>query len=158
MVTLWGLVIEGFLATQNGLLKEIEERCGLLPAHFDILLRLVRSPEHGLPMNRLAREAALTSGGFTKMADRMEDLGLIKRVPSTLDRRVTIIQLTAQGVASADQARRITAGYLRRNVLTPLGVETAEALGESMRALRAANAEPSPNGKAEEPVEPQTLT
>ncbi|GAB3422870.1 MarR family transcriptional regulator [Flindersiella endophytica] len=158
MVTLWGLVIEGFVATQNGLLKEIEERCGLLPAHFDVVLRLLRSPEGALPMRRLAHEAALTSGGFTKVADRMEDIGLIRRVPSELDRRVTNIQLTSQGVESAELARRITADYLRRNVLAPLGVETAEALGESMRALRAANAEPSPNGKAAEPVGSPTLT
>jgi DNA-binding MarR family transcriptional regulator len=152
VVTLWGLVIEGFGATQDGLLKEIEERCGLIPAHFDILIRLVRSPKFGMPMSRLAREAAMSTGGLTKVADRMEDIGLIMRVPSILDRRVTNIHLTGQGVEAAKLARRITAEYLRRNVLAPLGVETAEALGESMRALRDANAKPSPDGKADEPV------
>jgi DNA-binding MarR family transcriptional regulator len=158
VVTLWGLVIEGFAATQAGLVKEIEERLGLAPAHFDIVIRLLRSPEMGMSMSRLAQEAALTSGGLTKVADRMEDIRLIMRVPSEYDRRVTTIHLTLEGEELAKRARKITADYLRRNVLTPLGVEAAETLGESMRALRTANAEPSPDGKAEEPADSQALT
>ena len=67
IVTWWGLVIEGYLATQDKLMGEIADRFGLAPASFDILLRLVRSPEHRMPMTRLATEAALSSGGFTKV-------------------------------------------------------------------------------------------
>lgn len=148
VVTLWGLVIEGFTATQEQLLSEIEERCGLLPTHFDIVLRLLRSPDFQLPMTRLAREAALTSGGFTKIADRMEDAGLIFRVESQQDRRVIYAVLTKEGCKVARKARRITAEYLRRNVLAPLGVEAAEGLAAAMRTLRSANAEASANEHA----------
>ena len=71
IVTWWGLVIEGYLATQDKLMGEIAQRFGLAPAPFDILIRLVRSPDHRMPMTRLAGEAALSSGGFTKVADRL---------------------------------------------------------------------------------------
>jgi DNA-binding MarR family transcriptional regulator len=140
IVTWWGLVIEGYLATQDKLMGDIAERFGLAPASFDILLRLVRSPEHRMPMTRLATEAALSSGGFTKVADRLVAADLICRVPSPDDRRVTFASLTDHGLEVANKARAAAADILRRIVLTPLG-DDAAALAEAMRTLRAFNAE-----------------
>ncbi|MEV6909647.1 MarR family transcriptional regulator [Amycolatopsis sp. NPDC051071] len=140
VVTWWGLVIEGYLATQNKLMGEIADRFGLAPASFDILLRLVRSPEHRMPMTRLAVEAALSSGGFTKVADRLVAAGLICRVPSPDDRRVTFAALTDHGLDVAGQARQACAEILRRIVLAPLG-DDAHALAEAMRILRTVNGE-----------------
>lgn len=139
IVTWWGLVIEGYQATQDRLLGEITERYGLAPASFDILLRLVRSPEHRMPMTRLAGEAALSSGGFTKVADRLVAAGLIRRVPSPADRRVTFAALTDHGRDIAEQARRTCAEILRRTVLDPLGPTASAALADSMRTLRSVN-------------------
>lgn len=140
VVSWWGLVIEGYLATQGGLMDEIHDRLGLAPAPFDILLRLVRSPEHRMPMTRLAHEAALSSGGFTKVADRLVAAGLIERVPCETDRRVTYAALTVDGVDLARRARRECADILRRRVLEPLGHADAAQLAAAMRTLRAANA------------------
>ncbi|MBP2326770.1 DNA-binding MarR family transcriptional regulator [Kibdelosporangium banguiense] len=136
IVTWWGLVIEGYQATQERLLAEIAGRLGLAPGPFDILLRLLRSPGHRLPMTRLAREAALSSGGFTKVADRMTQAGLIRREPSETDRRVTHAVLTDHGRETAEKAREITAEVLRERVLAPLGEKGATDLAEAMRVLR----------------------
>ncbi|MGO1052216.1 MarR family winged helix-turn-helix transcriptional regulator [Crossiella sp. CA198] len=139
IITWWGLVIEGYLATQERLMSEIAAKFGLQPAPFDILLRLVRSPGHRMQMTRLATEAALTSGGFTKVADRMVKAGLIRREPCEHDRRVTYAALTEHGLEVAAAARRTGADNLRRTVLTPLGSEQAAALAEAMRTLRETN-------------------
>ena len=139
MVTWWGLVIEGYVATQEQLMGEIAERFDLAPASFDILLRLLRSPEYRLPMTRLATEAALSSGGFTKVADRLVAAGLIRREPSDSDRRVTYATLTDYGLGITDEARQACADILRRIVLKPLGSDRSAALADAMRALRAAN-------------------
>lgn len=139
MVTWWGLVIEGYLATQNTLMDEIAERFGLAPASFDVLIRLLRSPGYRMPMTRLANEAALSSGGFTKVADRLAAADLIRREPGESDRRVTFATLTEHGLEVAGQARRACADILRRIVLTPLGSQRSAALADAMRTLRAAN-------------------
>ncbi len=139
VVTWWGLVIEGYLATQNRLLTEIDKRFRLAPASFDVLLRLVRSPEHRMPMTRLAREAALSSGGFTKVADRLCEADLMRRVPSAHDRRVIYACLTERGIEVARQARSACADILRRAVLAPLGSDTSETLAQAMRILRDTN-------------------
>lgn len=141
IVTWWGLVIEGYVATQDRLMGEIAERFGLAPATFDILLRLVRTPGHQLPMTRLAKEAALSSGGFTKVADRMVAASLIRRDPHPNDRRVTYACLTEHGREVAEKARQACAEILRRRVLDPLGPESSEALAEAMRKLREVNSD-----------------
>lgn len=141
IVSWWGLVIEGYLATQDKLMSEIAERFGLAPATFDILLRLIRSAEHRMPMTQLAREAALSSGGFTKVADRMVAADLICRVPSPDDRRVTFAELTEHGTKVAEKARKACAEILRRIVLAPLGPTASTALADAMRALRTANSQ-----------------
>lgn len=144
IVTWWGLVIEGYHSTQERLMREIGERYELTPGAFDILLRLVRSPDQRMPMTRLAREAALSSGGFTKIADRLASAGLIRREPCTTDRRVTYAVLTDHGQDMAEQSKKTCAEILRQHVLAPLGSEQSAALAEAMRTLRAANTTENP--------------
>ncbi|MFC7340052.1 MarR family winged helix-turn-helix transcriptional regulator [Saccharopolyspora griseoalba] len=139
LVTWWGLVIEGYHVTADRLAAEIDRRFGLPMASFDILIRLVRSPGHRMQMTVLAKEAALSSGGFTKVADRLTKAGLIRREPSETDRRVTFAVLTEHGEEIATRARAAAAELLRERVLAPLGQQNSAALAEAMRTLRAAN-------------------
>ncbi|WP_312868950.1 MarR family winged helix-turn-helix transcriptional regulator [Amycolatopsis pithecellobii] len=141
IVTWWGLVIEGYVATQDKLMGEIAKRFGLSPAQFDIMLRLVRTPGYQMSMTKLANEAALSSGGFTKVADRLEKAGLIVRRPSRDDRRVTYACLSEHGRTIANNARRTCAAILRQRVLEPLGSDASKALAEAMRTLREVNKE-----------------
>lgn len=139
IVTWWGLVIEGYQITQDRLMTELAERFDLSPASFDILVRLVRSPENRMPMTKLAHEVALSSGGFTKVADRLAKSDLIRREPCESDRRVTYAVLTEHGQDVAECARAACAEILRRRVLGPLGADESASLAETMRALRTAN-------------------
>lgn len=139
IITWWGLVIEGYHVTQEHIAAEISERFGLPQASFDILLRLVRTPEHRMPMTKLAHEAALSSGGFTKVADRLAKADLIRREPCDTDRRVTYAVLTDHGRDIAERARAACAEILRKRVLAPLGKADSAALADAMRTLRAAN-------------------
>lgn len=139
IVSWWGLVIEGYYATHNRLMSGIEEQVGLAPGAFDIVIRLLRSPDQRLPMTRLAKEAALSSGGFTKVADRLVAADLIRREPSDTDRRVTFAVLTDHGRDVAERARKACADILRERLLGPLGAERCETLAETMRDLRTAN-------------------
>ncbi|GAA4615387.1 MarR family winged helix-turn-helix transcriptional regulator [Saccharopolyspora hordei] len=139
IITWWGLVIEGYHATQARLVAAVADEYDLAPASFDILLRLVRSPEHRMPMTKLAHEAALSSGGFTKVADRMAKAGLIRREPCETDRRVTYAVLTDHGLDIARRSRKTAAEVLRKHVLEPLGEADSAALAAAMRTLREAN-------------------
>lgn len=139
IITWWGLVIEGYHVTQQHVAAEVQSRFGLSIASFDILLRLVRSPQYRLPMTRLAREAAFSSGGFTKVADRLCASGFIAREHCPNDRRVTYLVLTDHGLDVAHRAKALCAEVLRDRVLAPLGDEASAQLAASMRTLRETN-------------------
>jgi DNA-binding MarR family transcriptional regulator len=65
-------------------------------------------------MGPLAQQVALTTGGITRMLDRMIAAGLVQRVPCPTDRRVYFAALTEQGQAKLDGAAKVHAANLRQ--------------------------------------------
>lgn len=142
LVTWWGLVVEAYDRTNRLTVADLGVDVSVPGPWFEVLLRLLRTPGHRLTMTRLAHEVSLTSGGFTKFADRLVRAGLIERQGCATDRRVTYVALTADGLAVAREAQARHVEALRRYFLGPLGVEEAARLAELMRTLRDANTEP----------------
>lgn len=139
-VTQWGLVIEGFQITNKKLHRAVADALSLDPAEAETLLRLTRSPERRMPMAALAREAAFSTGGFTKIADRLAKRDLAVRNPCADDRRVVYLELTAAGAKLADELQDLVAGIVRKTYIDVLGADRAKMVAEAMAELRDANA------------------
>ncbi|MFF3512185.1 MarR family winged helix-turn-helix transcriptional regulator [Streptomyces sp. NPDC002573] len=135
----WKLVEEGFLATHESLASELGERFDLGKGSADVLMRLLIAPERRMPMTRLAHEAGMSSGGFTKLADRLCGADLARRVSCEEDRRVIYLELTTDGQDTARAISLTATRLLRARVLTALGDDGFRALTEAMQALRDAN-------------------
>jgi DNA-binding MarR family transcriptional regulator len=136
----WGAVIGGFARTHQQLSAELTDELGYPSGWFEILMRLLwAGDERGIPMTTLAREVSLTSGGFTKIADRMVDAGLVVRTLCPGDRRKTYAQLTPEGREVAERAERVHADGLRRRVAEVLGPQDTANLVRIMGILRDAN-------------------
>ena len=138
LITAWGLVLEATSYTTQRLSEGLE-RAGVSAPFFDVLVRLAREPSQRLPMTKLANEVSLTSGGFTKLADRMEQEGLLYRQHSAQDRRVIYAVLTDAGRAAAAKIFPSHVADLRRHVEGVLGVDGAAQLAALCRKLRDAN-------------------
>lgn len=88
----------------TGAIEEALARFDLTVSAMDVLLALRRSGEpYRLTPSELAAVSLLTSGGVTFRLDKLQEAGLIRRVPSTEDRRVVWAELTAAGRALADE-------------------------------------------------------
>ncbi|MFD0688295.1 MarR family winged helix-turn-helix transcriptional regulator [Actinomadura fibrosa] len=117
--------------------RELERRCGIRHAVFEVLLRL--SPAGaGCPrsMGGLADELILTSGGMTRLIDRMEEAGLVRRRAAPGDRRRQMVELTDAGSAKLDEAMRVHAETLHRHFTGPLTETQRTVLVEALRTLR----------------------
>lgn len=57
-----------------------------------------------LTPTQLTRSLLISSGAMTNRIDRLEQRGLVRRVPSTTDRRKVLIELTPDGVSTIDVA------------------------------------------------------
>ena len=141
MLVSWELVTRAVTRTQERVLSGIED-AGLPSQWVAALHLLLRTSDHRLPMSRLARDLSMTSGGFTKLADRMGQEGLIDRRNSAGDRRVVYAELTEAGLRLARRTERQYKAALREHVLAVLSAETLLALAEGAKALNDAHADP----------------
>ena len=57
--------------------RALEVECGISHLMFEVLLILGRAGEPGLSMRAIAQEQVLTTGGATRLVDRMEAAGLV---------------------------------------------------------------------------------
>jgi DNA-binding MarR family transcriptional regulator len=135
-VTLWGLWLEVHEAIKQRLVHDLEVEAGL-PGHwFEVLLRIGRTPGQAVPMTQLAGMVSFSSGGFTKLADRLERAGLIRREPCPSDRRSTLATLTEDGRRALDRALAVHLPGLQRHLIDYLDDRQRAELEQILRTLR----------------------
>jgi len=101
----WRLYWESALALGAVLDAELERDAGIPLRWYDALVHLEETPE-GLRMNQLAERILYSKSGFTRVVDRMEEAGLVRRTRPDDDRRSILVVLTDEGRAMIDEARR----------------------------------------------------
>ena len=101
----WRLYVESALALVDILDSELEQAAGISQRWYDVLVHLEESPE-GIPMNELAERILYSKSGFTRVVDRMEEAGLVRRLRLENDRRTIPIVLTDKGTQTLERARR----------------------------------------------------
>jgi DNA-binding MarR family transcriptional regulator len=104
-------------------------------SHQATLLWLVRT-RPGLSLRELAQEEGISAPSLSAHVDRLETLGLIRRVRSTDDRRRVGLELTPEGRATLRRVRARRTTWLA-NRLDRLSDEDRERLEAALPALRA---------------------
>jgi DNA-binding MarR family transcriptional regulator len=100
----WRLFFESALALLDVLDTELQDAVGIPQRWYDVLVHLEESPD-GLPMNELAERILYSKSGFTRVVDRMEEAGLVRRVRPPHDRRSILVLLTDKGTETMERAR-----------------------------------------------------
>lgn len=139
-IELWGRVIHGFQATNRGLHAQLKARFDLNEAEVETLLSLFRCPDHRSRHNSLAKSAGFSTGGFTKIADKLTDRGLTMRTACAEDRRVSYLELTPAGIPFSAELTTVAAELNRERFIDVLGLERAQLVADAMTELYRANA------------------
>lgn len=85
--------------------REVFARHSLTPAEFDLLATLRRSPPpRQLTPSEVQSLLFITSGGLTKVMDKLEARGLVARSRQAADQRVRPVTLTAAGKRLVEKA------------------------------------------------------
>ncbi len=100
----WRLFFESSLALIDMLDRELQEAVGIPQRWYDVLVQLEEAPG-GLAMNELAERILYSKSGFTRVVDRMEEAGLVRRVRPEHDRRSILVLLTEEGTRTMERAR-----------------------------------------------------
>ena len=100
----WRLFFESALALLDVLDTELERDTGIPLRWYDVLIHLEEAPE-GLRMNELAERILYSKSGLTRVVDRMEQAGLVRRVRPENDRRSILVVQTDSGRQTMERAR-----------------------------------------------------
>ena len=114
--------------------RAIERECAISYAMFEVLLLLGRT-DGAASMREIAQQCVLTTGGVTRLVDRMQERGLVLRTVDSEDRRIHLVALTEAGEATFVRAARIHAANVERYVLDVLPPAQRETLLEAVAAL-----------------------
>lgn len=76
-------------------------------SRFDVLANLARVPRRTASTTQLSRMLLASKGNITRLLDRMEEDGLIRRTPSASDKRVSNVQMTRAGRALFARLARV---------------------------------------------------
>ena len=106
------------------------------------VLELV-GPPHRMSPTELSEILVRSSGGVTQILDRLERARLVARAPDPDDRRKVVVELTAEGLRTADDANA-TYAREREQLLAGLSSDEIDRLDEAVsRLLEVLTAPPS---------------
>jgi MarR family 2-MHQ and catechol resistance regulon transcriptional repressor len=134
----FGLFVEAGRRLARIMEASLLQAHGMTSIEFEALLRVARSPEQRMSMGQLAEQMVLTSGGVTRLIDRLETAGLIARVSCPSDRRVQWAQLTDAGTAKIACAVETHLADLDRHFFAAMSPEERETLLPVLDRLRTA--------------------
>lgn len=135
-LTLAGLFFEAHAGVESALQRRLESECGLSVQWFEVLLRLARSDQHRLRMSDLAAQVTLTPSGLTRVVDRLEAEGYVKRVTCPSDRRGANASLTAKGLRKIQSAVPKHLEHVEEVITGILSAEETEGLERALRKVR----------------------
>jgi DNA-binding MarR family transcriptional regulator len=95
--------------------REMQAGADITLSQYDVLLRLAEAPAGRLTMSDLADAVLYSTGGLTRLFERMRRAGLVLREPSQEDRRVIYAALTDAGAQRLQAASAVHLDGVRRH-------------------------------------------
>ena len=109
-IAAWQAFLEAHAIIIRALEQEMAEEQGLPLTWYDILIHLDHASQDRLRMQALAECLLLSRSGVTRLIDRMEQAGLVRRASCPDDRRGSYAIITQEGKGVLQRA---TPGHLR---------------------------------------------
>jgi DNA-binding MarR family transcriptional regulator len=136
------LEVEGIVDRINGLNRRLHKllddtlsEFGLGLGDWKVLNHLQSAgPPYRRAAGKLAERAELSSGAMTNRLDRLEETGLVRRVPDPDDRRSVKVELTDHGLKVWEDALR-TGAAQEALVAAALTTEEKQQLNSLLRRL-----------------------
>jgi DNA-binding MarR family transcriptional regulator len=143
-ITSFGRLVEAYGTLTHLLGREMEAEIGLPLLWYGVLLLVGRSPYGVRPIGELVNATAFTSGGVTRLVDRMAAAGLVERRPCPSDRRVQYVALTEKGRELLERATKVHLRGIQEHMIDKLAPPERAQL-EAALAKLASPTKPCPD-------------
>jgi MarR family 2-MHQ and catechol resistance regulon transcriptional repressor len=130
-----GLFAEAYIGLTGRFAMQFEEH-RLSAVEFEVLMRLARSPGSRLRMTDLAGQTSLSTSGVTRVVDRMDRDGLVRREACPSDRRSSYAVITPAGRRRLDDVLPGHLALIQEWFVGQLTPQQLDGLLEAMRKIR----------------------
>jgi len=113
---------------------ELQDAVGIPQRWYDVLVHTEESP-NGIQMTELADRILYSKSGFTRVIDRMEGAGLVRRVRPPNDRRSILVLPTEKGTKTLQRARRHHRDGIQRHFSEHLSDADVKALTRALEKI-----------------------
>jgi DNA-binding MarR family transcriptional regulator len=131
----WRVFFETAFALIDILDDDLQAARGLTLRWYDVLVHLDEAPD-GLRMNELAASILSSNSGLTRVVDRMDEAGLVRRERPADDRRVIKVLLTDKGREELRAAREVHHRSIQEHFLEHLSDRELAAIGGALENVR----------------------
>ena len=135
-ITSFGLFVEANRRVMRTIEASLQDEHGLALVEFEALIRLARAEEGHMSMSQLAQQMVLTSGGATRLVDRLVGDGLVEREACPSDRRVLWAKLSSAGRSKLEAALTTHLQDLDTNYFAPMSAKDRSTLDSVFDRLR----------------------
>jgi DNA-binding MarR family transcriptional regulator len=134
-IAVWRTFLRSHVQTMRELERELLAETGMAIGWYDVLLQLAEAPERRLRMADLADRVLLSRSGLTRLVDRLQAEGLVRREPSPDDARGTFTVLTDEGMSRLRRAAPVHLAGIQKHWLTHFDDEELRELGALLSRL-----------------------
>ena len=120
----------------NAVDTRLKKECGLPLTHFEPMSVMDRLPK--CRVYDIATELGITTGGTSKLVDRIEASGYCRRLANPDDRRSSLLELTPEGHRMFDEAGKVFDDELQLRLGAAVPERTLRQFGGTLARLRAA--------------------
>jgi DNA-binding MarR family transcriptional regulator len=131
----WRVFFECALALPDILDAELRAADGLPFRWYDVLVQLEEA-DKGVSCTEIASRILASKSGLTRVIDRMEEAGLVRRERPPGDRRVVLVSMTPAGQEALDEARVVHRDGIRRHFTEHLDERDLERLEGMLQKVR----------------------
>jgi DNA-binding MarR family transcriptional regulator len=129
-IGVWRSFLRAHARVVGELEGELNARAGLPLSWYDVLLQLAEAPHRRLRMSELADRVLLSRSGLTRLVDRLQAAGLVRREADPNDARGTFTVLTDAGLVRLRAAAPVHLSGIQQRWLSHFSHDELVELGE----------------------------
>ncbi|MFK7697120.1 MarR family winged helix-turn-helix transcriptional regulator [Paenibacillus sp. HJGM_3] len=134
-LTAWRMFIKSYSKIIEQIEHDLSENKRVPLGTYDVLIALFEAPDKKLRLQQLLDKVVLTKSGITRLADRLEREGLIRREVSETDRRGFYAVLTEEGEQQLRRAWPIYARGIKQYFAAPLSEDDIAVIGRALQNI-----------------------
>ena len=136
MLDAWTGLLFAHARVIRGLEVDLLEQHDLPLTWFDIMSRVKQAPGRRLRMHELEDASVFTHSGITRLVDRVEAAGYVRRERSPEDRRGVYVAITAAGIDKIDEVWPDHVASIERHFGRHINGQDAKALRHASSKIR----------------------